>query len=126
MEISADAEPIPTFCKQSNWLLNPKLLTMENPDYSSHPFEPKQNELPPKPSYDFALDRRKFFKITGGGLIIAFVIKDLFSPDSETPPSEASSMAGVESWIHIGEDGTVSVYTGKVEVGQNIRTSLSQ
>ena len=26
----------------------------------------------------------------------------------------------------LAEDGTVNVYTGKVEVGQNIRTSLSQ
>ena len=99
---------------------------MDNRDYSPHPFEPEQNELPPKANYDFALDRRKFFKLTGGGLIVAFVIKDLLSFGSETPSSEASSMAGVDSWIHIGEDGTVSVYTGKVEVGQNIRTSLSQ
>ena len=99
---------------------------MENPDYSRHPFEPQHNELPPKPKYDFALDRRKFFKITGGGLIVAFVIKDLLSFNSETATPETLSMPGVESWIHIGEDGTVSVYTGKVEVGQNIRTSLSQ
>ena len=100
---------------------------MDNTDYSPHPFEPEQNELPPKPKYDFALDRRKFFKLTGGGLIVAFVLKDLLSLDSETPSSEPPSMmAGVESWIHIGENGTVSVYTGKVEVGQNIRTSLSQ
>src|SRR5688572_8222529 len=99
---------------------------MDNPDYSPHPFEPTQNELPPKPNYNFALDRRKFFKITGGGLIVAFVLKDLLSSDSEVPPSEPLSISGVESWIHIGEDGTVSVYTGKVEVGQNIRTSLSQ
>ena len=99
---------------------------MGNPGYSPHPFEPEQNELPPKANHDFALDRRKFFKLTGGGLIVAFVVKDLLSFGSETPSSEVSSVAGVESWIHIGEDGTVSVYTGKVEVGQNIRTSLSQ
>ena len=99
---------------------------MENSDHSSHPFEPKQNELPPKANYEFVLDRRKFFKLTGGGLIVAFVLKDLLSFGSETTPSDASSISGVESWIHIGEDGTVSVYTGKVEVGQNIRTSLSQ
>ena len=30
------------------------------------------------------------------------------------------------AWLHIGEDGQISVYTGKAEVGQNIRTSLSQ
>ena len=86
------------------------------------------DELPLKSNYNFELDRRKFFKITGGGLIVAFVLKDLVSFANETPPSESSSIAAgdVDAWIHIGEDGTVSVYTGKVEVGQNIRTSLSQ
>ena len=34
--------------------------------------------------------------------------------------------ADVSAWLHIGEDGRVSVFTGKAEVGQNIRTSLSQ
>jgi isoquinoline 1-oxidoreductase len=30
------------------------------------------------------------------------------------------------AWLHIGEDGTITVFTGKAEMGQNIRTSLSQ
>ena len=32
----------------------------------------------------------------------------------------------IDAWLHIAENGKVTVYTGKVEVGQNIRTSLSQ
>ncbi len=32
----------------------------------------------------------------------------------------------IGAWIHIDEKGTVSVFTGKVELGQNIRTSLTQ
>ena len=32
----------------------------------------------------------------------------------------------IAAWIHINEKGVVTVYTGKVEVGQNIRTSLTQ
>ncbi len=32
----------------------------------------------------------------------------------------------ISAWIHIGEDSGITVYTGKVEIGQNIRTSLSQ
>src|SRR5688500_2611516 len=32
----------------------------------------------------------------------------------------------IGAWIHIDEAGTVSVFTGKVELGQNIRTSLAQ
>jgi CO/xanthine dehydrogenase Mo-binding subunit len=32
----------------------------------------------------------------------------------------------IGDWLHIERDGTVVVYTGKTEVGQNIRTSLAQ
>ena len=32
----------------------------------------------------------------------------------------------LNAWLHIGETGLVTVYTGKVEVGQNARTSLTQ
>jgi isoquinoline 1-oxidoreductase len=32
----------------------------------------------------------------------------------------------INAWLHIADDGKVTVYTGKVEMGQNIRTSLSQ
>ncbi len=32
----------------------------------------------------------------------------------------------IGAWLHIGEDGQITVYTGKAEVGQNIRTSLTQ
>jgi isoquinoline 1-oxidoreductase len=32
----------------------------------------------------------------------------------------------ISAWLHIDADGHVKVFTGKVEVGQNIRTSLAQ
>ena len=32
----------------------------------------------------------------------------------------------IGAWLHIGEDGRITVYTGKAEVGRNIRTSLTQ
>lgn len=91
-------------------------------------YEPTGGELPPKPAYQFELDRRKFFKLFGGGLAVAFVLHDLFSFAGENAASGKVVLPvnQVGAWIHIGEDGTVSVYTGKVEVGQNIRTSLSQ
>ena len=100
----------------------------ENRNYLPHPFEPTRDELPLNRNYRFELDRRKFFKITGGGLIVAFVLRDLISFENDATTSETSVNAGeeVDAWIHIGKDGRINVYTGKVEVGQNIRTSLSQ
>ena len=32
----------------------------------------------------------------------------------------------ITSWLHVGEDGIVTGFTGKAEIGQNIRTSLAQ
>ena len=48
------------------------------------------------------------------------------------PPSaggrrDSSPQTGdIAAWLHIAADGTVTAYTGKVEVGQDIRTSLTQ
>jgi nicotinate dehydrogenase subunit B len=79
------------------------------------------------------LTRRRFFKIFGGGLVVAFVLDDLFlAANGSTHGSYAGKVSSIVpddqigAWIHILEDGTVNVFTGKVEVGQNIRTSLSQ
>ena len=101
---------------------------MDNPNYLQHSLEPTPEELPPKPDHHFALDRRKFFQLTGGGLAIAFVLHDflLLAEESLPPLSSTPPVGQVSAWIHIGQDGMVTVYTGKVEVGQNIRTSLAQ
>ena len=32
----------------------------------------------------------------------------------------------INAWLHIAQDGASRSYTGKVEIGQNIRTSLAQ
>ena len=127
MEMFAGAVHILTSSKLLNWLLQHKSCIMENRDHSRHPFEPATDELPSKQRYHFTLDRRKFFKLSGGGLVVAFVLNDLISlgNDSISPP-DPSQPDSVDAWIHIDEDGTVNVFTGKVEVGQNIRTSLSQ
>ena len=101
---------------------------MKDPKYIPHPLEPTSDELPPGSKYKFAIDRRKFLQLTGGGLVVAFVLQDLFSGENKTLFQEQGNdpVSGVDSWIRIGDDGKVTVYTGKVEVGQNIRTSLSQ
>ncbi len=73
--------------------------------------------------------RRKFLKLLGGGIAVSFVLQDAFAllsdTDAPTPAQKATSKQ-VGGWLHIGEDDVITVYTGKVEVGQNIRTSLAQ
>src|SRR5213594_773628 len=79
--------------------------------------------------YRFGLDRRAFFKVLGSGVVVALSIKSGLSQESgkvSNPHSEEELPNSIAAWIHIAADGRVTVYTGKVEMGQNIRTSLSQ
>ncbi len=91
--------------------------------------EPERYELHSPVSFIFESDRRDFFKFLGAGIFVvcaaskttAFQESGRARRDSEDHlPQE------IDAWLHIGEKGEITVFTGKVEVGQNIRTSLSQ
>jgi isoquinoline 1-oxidoreductase len=68
-------------------------------------------------------NRREFFRIAGSGLIVALLASD---ESVAQPQRGGNAPREIGAWIHIAEDSAVTVYTGKVEIGQNIRTSLSQ
>ncbi len=48
------------------------------------------------------------------------------SGGGQRPLAPESDAPKIGDWLHIDTDGLITVYTGKVEVGQNIRTSLAQ
>lgn len=72
------------------------------------------------------INRRKFFKLLGGGIAITFVASDMLSAGVAGIDDLLADDNSIHAWIHVGENNKVTVYTGKVEVGQNIRTSLAQ
>ncbi len=92
--------------------------------------EPERYELREGLPYHFDLDRREFMKVLGGGILVCYLLEAA----SAQPPGGGRRRGGggqaaprdIAAWLHIGEDGRVTVYTGKAEVGQNIRTSLTQ
>lgn len=69
------------------------------------------------------LKRRTFLKIMGNGLAVFFTAAN--SPSVTAGATEADE-SDLDAWIHIGENNLITVFTGKAEVGQNIRTSLAQ
>ncbi|HWC99544.1 MAG TPA: molybdopterin cofactor-binding domain-containing protein [Candidatus Sulfopaludibacter sp.] len=74
------------------------------------------------------ITRRDFFAMLGGGLVV-WIADDADAQESGGGARRGMNQAmpqQVSAWLHIGEDGTVTAYTGKVEVGQNARTSLTQ
>lgn len=70
------------------------------------------------------INRRNFIRLLGGGIAVVLTYSELngLSRTLTSAPDEGS----IAAWVHIHEDGKISVFTGKVEVGQNIRTSLAQ
>jgi isoquinoline 1-oxidoreductase len=92
--------------------------------------EPERYELFAGPAAPFDLDRREFLRTLGGGLLVLCLLREATAQQ----PGQGGRRRGggepvpreVDGWLHIDEDGTVTVSTGKAEVGQNIRTSLTQ
>jgi isoquinoline 1-oxidoreductase len=88
------------------------------------PVAVEQYELKEPSLHRFSMNRRQFFRYLGGGIAITFVAGHAWSDDG-TDVATADDNS-IHAWIHVGENNKVTVYTGKVEVGQNIRTSLAQ
>lgn len=83
-----------------------------------------------------ALSRRHFLKNTGM-VVIGFSLLSRCTPGAdEAPPSYGEppeSLPGslrehprVDSWLQVLEDGSVRVFTGKIELGQGIRIAIAQ
>lgn len=76
--------------------------------------EAERYELREPALYEFRCGRRVFLQFAGAGLLIS-----VFAPAAEGQRAEAAGR------IHIGDDGFVSVLSGKVEEGQGPRTELA-
>ncbi|HSY89739.1 MAG TPA: molybdopterin cofactor-binding domain-containing protein, partial [Candidatus Binatus sp.] len=91
--------------------------------------EPERYELAAAAPYRFDLDRRDFFRFLGAGILVASVLKPAVIAQESGGARQRrgdSLPQEIDAWLHVGENGKVTVCTGKAEMGQNIRTSLSQ
>lgn len=66
---------------------------------------------------------RDYFGVLGDGLVSVL-------PPGEVPPAAGQPgrvlwTASGGAWLHVGADGVVTAFTGKVDVGQDNRTALS-
>lgn len=70
--------------------------------------------------------RRDFIKKLGGGLIILFAYSKfkIFASDNTT--ENDLEVPNFNAYLRIREDGKIECYTGKIEMGQGITTSLAQ
>lgn len=89
-------------------------------------YEPERYELREEPRYKFDLDRRDFFKLVGLGMVVVGVVDAQESGGGGRRGGARQRPQEIGPWVHIGEDGKVTAFTGKAEVGQNTRTALTQ
>jgi nicotinate dehydrogenase subunit B len=103
------------------------------PDFvleKSTTLEPERYELHTPPVHHFEIDRRDFAKIVGTGIAVFLLSRGAIAQQQQ---GESGGRGGgqaapkdIAAWLHIAENGVITVFTGKVEIGQNIRTSLAQ
>jgi nicotinate dehydrogenase subunit B len=88
-------------------------------------------------SITVGLDRREFMKFLGGGIVIAFTADPNAAAWQEPPrkgqaPPKMGGPFGMQgpsdfnAYLKIAEDGKVTVYSGKIEMGQGNTTALAQ
>jgi isoquinoline 1-oxidoreductase len=73
---------------------------------------------------DDYLDRREFMKLVGGGVVILFAVGERSWLEAQRQRGEASP-EDFNAFLRIGEDGRVTCFTGKIEMGQGVVTSLA-
>jgi isoquinoline 1-oxidoreductase len=78
----------------------------------------------PKLGARHTLRRRDFIKLLGGGIVVMFTFdgSDLFAQE----PRGRGYPTDLNAYLKIGEDGRITVFSGKIEMGQGVITSLAQ
>jgi nicotinate dehydrogenase subunit B len=71
-----------------------------------------------------SLDRRDFIRLLGGGIIVLFNadLSDLMGQEART----RGYPTDFNAYLRIAADGRVTIYSGKIEMGQGVVTSLAQ
>jgi len=74
------------------------------------------------------LSRRAFLKASSG-LVIGFALAPRLAVGQDRPaplPGSLNANRMLDAWLRIDPNGTVTIFTGKIELGQGIGTALSQ
>ena len=74
--------------------------------------------------------RRRAVLAGSGALLLAFALRPrgwaADAPAAPELPASLKKQPFLDGWIRIGADGKVSVFTGKAELGQGVKTALLQ
>ena len=86
----------------------------------------KPNVKEPTAAIQQGMKRRNFLKVLGGGIVIFFQPWNALDLMALPAEQRRTLTKDYNAFLHIAEDGTVTCYTGKIEMGQGVITSLPQ
>jgi isoquinoline 1-oxidoreductase len=72
------------------------------------------------------VSRRDFLKRVGGGIVVFVAVGDPSLLSSALAEQQRGYPTDFNAYLRIGEDGRVTVFSGKIEMGQGVMTSLAQ
>ena len=101
--------------------LTPLSLEDENLEFGFH-------SAAGSPTPAFPFDRREFLKLVGGGILVFCTVSRVLrgqEGDGRAGPGQKLPH-DFNAFLRIGEDGRVTGFTGKIEMGQGVITSLAQ
>jgi isoquinoline 1-oxidoreductase len=84
-----------------------------------------ERNFDPTQKSEITVDRRDFLKLAGGGLFILFTVSTTTNAFQEEQ-REGKLSTDFNAFLRIDEKGHVTCFTGKIEMGQGIITSLAQ
>lgn len=94
---------------------------------SAHVFDPAagRSRAGWESGFEMSLDRRQFLQVLGAGVI--WVVTEAGVWAQARRPGAVAWGEGVPlgARLHLGEDGTITLFCGKVECGQGARTELT-
>jgi len=72
------------------------------------------------------MPRRDFVKALGGGILVLVSLPPALTGASGSAEQRRGYPTDVNAYLHIAEDGQVTLFSGKIEMGQGVMTSLTQ
>jgi nicotinate dehydrogenase subunit B len=73
------------------------------------------------------MDRREFVRRLGGGIVVLVNMGPIVKSNSRAPLQfQRGYPDDINAYLHIAADGKVTLFSGKIEMGQGVMTSLTQ
>ncbi len=106
--------------------MNAKESTFSN--VPANPAFDEDQELVAPVAFDFGLDRRGFVQLLSAGLLITTSVVPALAQQraGRGAGRSGAGAGGVAARLQVGKDGIVTVFTGKIEMGQGGRAELTQ